>query len=110
MKNWWVGFWILQGDLKHFEYHGPWWRSGERGDEVDLTEHSICAAVHAESERAAKKVIEDAFDKGHYPSGEFRFVSERDDKWAPWTDRFKAAPWMKWPWPVVPSPSEGEKK
>lgn len=101
MKSFWVGFWVC--DLTKFEYHGPWWVTGSRGED-DVPETAVCAAVRAESGEEAQEVIERAFDKGHAPTA-FRFHGERDENWDPLKlgERFAPKPWMKWPWPSQPS-------
>lgn len=91
MKSWWVSWWGANGA---FEYHGPWWISGEREDGLPC----FCAAVRAKDEAGAKRVIEKAHDPGCSP-GEWRFVSVRLRGWEPFSDRFPRADWMKWPWP-----------
>lgn len=100
MKRFWVSFWSK--DPSKWEYHGPWWISGERGgwDDADDTEQSICAAVTAADETQAKRIIEVAHDKGHKPS-EWRFVTEKAEDWEPFCDRFERREWMKWPWPDI---------
>lgn len=95
MVKFWVSFW--SADLSKFEYHGPWWVSGYRGDECG--EQSVCAAVVAKDEEHAKHIIEAAHDEGHAPA-EGRFVDAREDAWSPFCDRFTKAKWMKWPWPA----------
>lgn len=90
---WWVS-WVQPKELhSSFEYHGPWWISGE-DDEGHA--YTICAAVMAKDEEAAKRVILDAFDA---EPGEltWRFAKERDG--SPFSDRFPRADWMRWPWP-----------
>ena len=94
MTNYWVSFWGSDENLPHFEYHGPWWVSGE--DAHDRL--SICAAVRASSEDEAVDIIERAFDEG-YGVDDWRFVSDRSEEWSPFGDRFKKADWMKWPYP-----------
>lgn len=95
MKRWWVSFWSV--DPSRWEYHGPWWMTGERSSGEDLVEHSICAAVVAVDEDAAKAVISAAHDT---PSEiEWRFLSSRPDDWEPFADRFRRKDWMRWPWP-----------
>ena len=95
MKPHWISFWTSEPE--HFEYHGPWWVSGE--DMKDRV--SIVAAVMAKDEKEAEKVIERAFDPGHEPD-EWRFVTPKPADWNPLDNvsgRFPPAKWMKWPWP-----------
>lgn len=86
--RWWVS-WYSSGA---FEYHGPWWISGGEVGGRD----TICAAVIAPTEEAARDVIVSAHDD---PSVvlEWRFVDERPDAWSPFGDRFPRAAWMRWP-------------
>jgi hypothetical protein len=108
-RRYWIGVWA--SNLAAFEYHGPWWISGERAfeDEGGVPEKAICAAVQAEDHEAALRVLEKAWDPGHC-HGEVRFVSDRADDWEPFTDRFVRKPWMKWPWPEAAQVSgKGEK-
>ncbi|HEY9417904.1 MAG TPA: hypothetical protein VIQ30_24355 [Pseudonocardia sp.] len=84
----WVSWWCQTA----FEYHGPWWISGE-----GPLGSSVVAAVHAVSEREAMRVIEDAHDNGGAEI-EWRFVDEREPDWSPFaSDRFPRAEWMRWP-------------
>jgi hypothetical protein len=78
-----------------FEYEGPWWKSGVSDDAVVLV-----AAVMARDEEHARQIIRSAHDDG--ADQEWSFVEPRADDWAPFSDRFKGSPWMKWPWPVAP--------
>ena len=96
MKRWWVRWY--ETAISSFEYHGPWWISGETME--DPPTHIVVAAVIAESEDAARSVIESAHDD-HSASGirEWSFVNERAPDWEPFGDRFQRAPWMKWPYP-----------
>ena len=87
--NWWVS-WYSNGA---FEYHGPWWVSGQR---LSDNAHTICAAVRADTEDAARKVITDAHDDPT-TTLEWRFVEERPDDWNPFSDRFPRADWVQWP-------------
>lgn len=87
-------FWVRWYGDSAFEYHGPWWISGESED------HRIfVAAVMARDEEHAKDIIEDAHDDGCFPA-EWSFVEERPPDWDPFaSDRFPRADWMQWPWP-----------
>lgn len=103
MKNFWVSFWAAR-EFGAFEIHSPWWFSGYRFkpgtklddiDDEDTTESSVCAAVRAESEEAAREFIYQSFDV-RPECIEFRFVEERPADWSPYSDRFRQAAWMKW--------------
>lgn len=98
-------FWVSWFETKPatFEYHGPWWVSGEREDDGALT---MCAAVQADNGDAAKDVITMAHDEPRIAL-EWRFVSPRADDWAPFCERFSKAPWMRWPWPVEKGGDDG---
>lgn len=88
-------FWLSWvGSVAGFEYHGPWWSSG--WDVYGRPVH--VAAVTAKDERAARKIIYDAYDEGKWPA-EWRFTEEKEEGWAPFSDRFQRADWMKWPYP-----------
>lgn len=86
-SRWWVS-WYFAGP---FEYHGPWWISGSRAGQ-----DTICAAIVAESEDAARQVVAEAHDESE-PVIEWRFVKPRDGGWSPFSDRFERAEWMRWP-------------
>lgn len=100
MKSYWVSFWVT--DPAQFEYHGPWWVSGSRENSEGRDESAFCAAVRAEDEADAERILRAAFDPGHAPS-EWRFTTERGPEWDPLKQgsRFEAADWMQWPWPAV---------
>lgn len=90
MKRWWVSWY---GDNGVFELYSPWWISGSRcEDDVWI----FVAAVRAESEAGARRVIEAAHDEGRSPK-EWRFVEERPADWSPFNGRFERASWMVWP-------------
>ncbi len=90
MKRFWVSWWH-SWDYGEFEIHTPWWFAGFREGE-----ESVCAAVIAESEEAAKRFVCAAYDRKDI-TPEFRFCEERVDDWSPFSGRFKQADWMKWP-------------
>lgn len=96
MTNYWASIYVPNEIMGAFEYHGPWWISGETDDE-----QIICAAVQATSEDAASSVLVGSFDEGADLSGiRRRFVEERGLGWSPFSDRFQKADWMKWPLPT----------
>lgn len=88
MKNFWLSWWWLDADGA-FELHWPWWISGWR----ESDEASVCAAVRAESEDAARELVLASYDK-RPGNVEFRFVEERPDDWTPYNSRFKQGDWM----------------
>lgn len=91
MNRFWISWWAARADGS-FELHSPWWFSGYRTE----SESSVCAAVIADSEEAAKEVILAAYDTR--PSGlEFRFVEQKPDDWSPFNTRFRQRDWMQWP-------------
>lgn len=98
MKPYWVSWWYYSV----FEYNGPWWESGYRENEDGSETGSLCAAVMAESEEAAKAVIVKAHDVPPTEI-EWRFCEERPEGWSPAGFRFRMAEWMKWPWPAASS-------
>jgi len=104
MKRWWVR-WYGNADVS-FEYHGPWWQSGEAfGVDAEGNELSVpifVAAVVAEDHRGAEHVIERAYGWDHAGGiREWSFVGERPDDWEPFCDRFPRADWMRWLPPVT---------
>lgn len=112
-RPFWVSFWDSPEHLKTFEYSGPWWISGMRGafDDESDTQESIVAAVMAEDEQDARRVINQAYDGKDGPL-EWRFVTPKPADWRPLLNesgRFPPKPWMKWPWPT-PLASKGEEK
>ena len=93
MKQFWVSWYAPMAEFSQFEWHGPWWISGETFD----GRFTACAAVCAESSEAAKSAIVAAYDSPR--ELEWRFANERPDDWDPFSsDRFARAKWMKWPW------------
>lgn len=96
MTNYWIS-WYGKGE---WELHWPWWVSGYRmdGDEDAGTPDTptICAAVQAANEEAAKEIILAAHDT-RPDNIEWRFVNERPAGWTPFCGRFPRADWMKWP-------------
>ena len=93
----WISYYVPDAVLEAFEYHGPWWISGETMDDKTI----ICAAVMASDEGAAQFIIEGAFDPGTDMSNvELRFNTQKAADWSPFgSDRFPQADWMRWPWP-----------
>lgn len=87
MKSYWLSWWTTD-EHGGFELHWPWWISGYRDDAS-----SICAAVRAESEDAAREIVLASYDK-RPGDVEFRFVEKRPDDWTPYNDRFKKGDWM----------------
>ena len=92
MRRFWVSWYAPMAEFSQFEWHGPWWISGETFDD----RFTVCAAVGAENELEAQRAIVAAYDTPR--DLEFRFVSDRADDWEPFTDRFERGDWMKWPW------------
>lgn len=88
-RNYWISWWQSH---QPFEM-APWWVSGWRcGEEEDQA--SICAAVQAESEEAAKAVVLAAHDAPTPDDLDWRFVVELADNWTPYNSRFPQAEWM----------------
>ncbi len=92
-------FWVRWFQVQHheFEYHGPWWISGERIDGAPV----ICAAVAAKDAEAAKRIIADGYGNRR-DAAQFDFAQECHGDWDPFSDRFPRRDWMKWPYPVQP--------
>lgn len=85
-------FWVswLRDPYVKFTLHSPWWISGYRDGQA-----TICAAIEAASEEAAKALIVAAHDTP--VDLEWRFCTERDPDWSPFCNRFPRASWMVWP-------------
>jgi len=104
MNRYWASFWQPEEISSAFEYHGPWWISGE-----DMEgRRSICAAVVAKDESAAIEVLRKAHDRDRRPAIlDMRFLTPKPGNWSPFAKdgkgRFMRAKWMKWPWPERPS-------
>lgn len=92
MTNYWVSFWMHEDQMKEFECHAPWWRTG-----FDLDGNiSIVIAVQASDEEAARAFVIKSFDTP--PSAiVWRFVETRKDDWSPFSGRWPQAEWMLWP-------------
>lgn len=93
MNRYWISWW--QSDDQAFELHSPWWVSGYDAED----RRSICAAIIAESEDEARAKVIAAHDepKPSEAALRFRFVRRQPDGWTPFSDRFRRAPWMRWP-------------
>lgn len=91
-KRYWLSWWT-EPDPGQFELHTPWWISGARAGNA----HSVCAAITATSEDAAREKITDSYDVPPASGLEWRFVDERPADWSPYCDRFERADWMQWP-------------
>lgn len=90
-RRFWVSWYATHGA---FEYHGPWWISGQRMADDAAT---VCAAVIAADEQAAREIIAAAHDKQVDPSMiEWRFVEIKPADWSPFGERFPRADWMQW--------------
>ena len=89
MKSFWFS-WYHEQSFGAFELHSPWWVSGSTE-----TANTVCAAVRAEDEEHAKRLVIESFDTAP-TEVEWRFVEERPADWSPFTDRFPRARWMKW--------------
>lgn len=92
MKNYWVSWYDTR--YGKWELHSPWWVSGERMSDGAKT---ICAAIRVPDEDTAKQLIILVHDEPRPDELEWRFISEKDDNWTPFCDRFQRADWMEWP-------------
>lgn len=101
MSSFWIS-WFHKPAMGAFELHSPWWVSGSREVANRFTfdeghsEPTICAAVRAEDEAAAKEAVTAAYDM-RPADMEWRFCEPRPDDWSPFSGRFPRADWMKWP-------------
>lgn len=92
MQGFWISWW--SDPAVSFELHSPWWRSGWRTNADDTEQSSICAAVMAEDEDDAKRIITEAHDAP--VDLEWRFAEAKPEGWTPYNDRFRQATWMRW--------------
>lgn len=93
MKNYWLSWYV--GPSDGFELNWPWWVSGSRDSDGAQT---ICVAIRAGSENAAREAVLASYDER--PAAlDWRFVEERPADWTPYCDRFRQAKWMP-EWPV----------
>jgi hypothetical protein len=104
MNTYWVS-WYAHARSGPWTLHWPWWISGWRLYMSDETpdEPTVCAAVRAESEEAAKEIIIAAHDR-RPENMEWRFCEQQPDDWVPFSDRFPKADWMQWPATVETAP------
>lgn len=95
MTNYWIS-WYHKPAMGPFELHWPWWVTGARWMGHFHSHPTICAAVRAPSEDAAKEIIAASYER---PCGqiEWRFCLYREFSWDPFTERFPCAGWMRWP-------------
>ena len=98
MHSWWISWYHHPLDSA-FELHTPWWISGYT-IEMDHQRSVIVAAVQAEDEEDAWRVVYAAYD--HTPTHlEQRFCDELlPEDSLPWEHpgtRFELADWMRWP-------------
>lgn len=91
-SRYWLSWYHKPALMGGFELHLPWWISGTRADGAD----TVCAAVIAASEDAAREIIFDCYDKRPFDI-EWRFCDERAADWSPFSERFPRADWMQWP-------------
>lgn len=106
MRNFWASFYCTEERLGDFEYHGPWYVSGEGATDSGAWAMSVCVALRADSEEEVRAIIARSFDDGEGPA-EWRFIEERPTDWKPFSERFPRAPWMRWPWPEEPASQAG---
>jgi hypothetical protein len=83
---WWLSWVHLKKDGP-FELHWPWWVSGYTSDDDD----TICAAVRADDEDAARALIHAAYDRSPMIL-HWRFIDPLNG--SPYTRRFQKADWM----------------
>lgn len=102
-RPWWLSWWRTT-ELGAYEIHSPWWVSGYRERADGGTDDSICAAVMAPDEDAAREVILASYDT-RPADVEWRFVEEMPAGSSPFTDRFPRAGWMRWPDEAPGNPS-----
>lgn len=92
LKRFWISWWWHPETHGVFTLSSPWWQTSTdtQGRE------SICAAVLAPDEAAARDLIFSAF--AVEPAGlEFRFFDQKPGGWDPFGKRFPRRDWMVWP-------------
>jgi len=95
-KSFWVS-WYHDPDGPEFELWSPWWISGWRPvDDFEKVHSTVCAAIKAENEDAAKAKVLSSYDEP--VEIEWRFVEGRPDEWSPFSARFPKAKWMDRLW------------
>lgn len=92
LKRFWISWY--EPHIEKFEYHGPWWISGQL---FDGSLDTVCAAVIAKDEESARQKMLNCYDDKRVPAFNWRFCEERPDDWEPFNGRFPRADWMKWP-------------
>lgn len=120
MKPFWISWRHYYDHYSEFEIHTPWWTTGS-GDGFD----TICAAVMADNEDAARKQILESYDEPPenpksleiwimpdeggckllptpFEGLVWRFCNEKPEGWSPYGDRFQEPSWAKWPPDVQP--------
>lgn len=105
MAYFWISWWSAPS-LGGFTLATPWWVTGSRYDEKEISPlisedaavatHSICAAVSARNEAKARELIKKSYDKEPVDL-EWRFCYEKPADWIPFSDRFPKSGWMTWP-------------
>jgi len=96
MRNFWIS-WEHRSDYGDFVLPSPWWVSGGGNDGLENQFDSICAAVRAEDEDDAKRIIIKSFDSvPPMDNFKWRFVDEKPENWSPFSDRFPRDQWMSW--------------
>jgi hypothetical protein len=93
-KAFWISWQHYMEAMGPFELHSPWWVSGYGNDE-DGPYDSICAAVRANDEEAAKALVAASYDDAP-DTVKWRFCEPRPDTWTPFCERFPKTDWMKW--------------
>jgi hypothetical protein len=95
MTRFWLS-WYGGGTFAFTATMWPWWISGWRLNDDGTDTPTICAAVIAADESAAKALVVAA----HHASGvglEWRFCNPRPVDWSPFCERFPRVGWMEWP-------------
>ncbi len=93
LKPYWLS-WTSKTEA--FVMYFPWWISGYECHEKE-DRPTICAAVWARSQQAAKDIIKNShFEQSDGLNIEYRFCEERPLDWSPFCDRFPRGDWMIW--------------
>ena len=98
VRPFWLS-WFHTNELGGFDLLWPWWETA-CCHETGGRSITICAAVQADSEEAAKEVVLASFDV-RPTHVQWRFCEPRPVNWEPFNDRFERDAWMSWPNPEV---------
>lgn len=103
-QAWWISWWSDE-EMGGFTLYSPWWTSGWSLDADGKEETVFVAAVRADSEDEAFKLVESSYDKdGIVVKRRFADPMDEDEK-KPWEHegtRFPFGDWMIWEGEATP--------